>query len=1207
MSVIAVGDPINVATGVQFDVALDVQIVWDIPFVWRRHYDSGRSEELLPLGWGHTHSYDHRLVFDLDGLTYTAPSGARYAFPLPDEGNPLSLVPGARLEWRGGLVFRVKAEGEPLVEFEFPDATQPARLMRLFRGADYQECHYGPDGRWAALAYGDAPPVRVRWDESGRIVALDWEEAPGKPPRRLWEGTYDAAGNLVRVVDVHGSVQGFGYDERNRMVTRTDRRGYSFAMRYDAEGRCVWSAGEDGVQAVSLHFDTAAKRTLVTRADGGAWEYHHEDGRVHRIVDPYGGVTRRSFGPDGRVAEEVGPEGEVLRRVLDPESGFVGPPFGPPGGMCLPQGDPWFAQLAPLAHPRTPMGWDGFGAGRAVSAITLPDREAARTWSVHLPPAALACLRFAEPPEPARRDRPRPPRPSAFAALLDQPRVPPRPDRPMPKKPMLRLAAAGEREEDAFGLLLGHAQPDGSRCRWRYDRNGNVLRHVDYAGSEWRFTYASWNLLAKESDPLGAATRYAYNTVEQVLRVEDAKGTATGHEYDLKDRMTSRSRDGTLRDWFRYDLSAGLVATGGPEEEPRISFLPGPHGRPLVVAPKGQPERRCSYDERGRLLGVAVEEGLSLEFAYDRVGHRTKDMQGGRGVERRYEGLRLVETTVLGRFATQYRRDGKGGGWTITDPAGGRHLVRQIDTGVFLLERANGVREVAQYDWNGRCLAKARFRGGEPFPVWARSYRYSPVGTLGLATDSASGARSYSYDAAHRLIGVAGPRGETEHYALDPAGNLLSAPGLRNATYAGNRLVEANGRRFAYTARDHVLAEWDDAQSLRYRYDAEDRLVECETPRGKVGFAYDALGRRVAKTSAAGRTEFIWDGERLAAEIGPGGGLRVYVYADGEAMSPFAFLDYAGVDSDPAAGVLHHVFTNQLACPVLVEDADGRTLWRAEIAAYGQAEIAPGARIALNLRWPGHYFDEETGLHYNRHRYYSPSLCRYLQVDPRDIAGGINLYAYPARPLDTVDVDGLAPCPKKPMVAADEDDPNYKAAKQEAEEVANNMRRALQDAVDADEMHPLNAAGVTLATMVVRNKDGTYEVVVTGNVNPSRMPQRVVDEFDGLRVVGHGDDRPPPVGQGNDDWRYPRTRQDGTKDESTHRHAEQRGLRAVDCDDNAEGVAFVAPTRPCCEGCSTAIQTPSSPGKKGGKSGWGGDADNVSDFGRQPGKHGDHW
>jgi RHS repeat-associated protein len=61
----------------------------------------------------------------------------------------------------------------------------------------------------------------------------------------------------------------------------------------------------------------------------------------------------------------------------------------------------------------------------------------------------------------------------------------------------------------------------------------------------------------------------------------------------------------------------------------------------------------------------------------------------------------------------------------------------------------------------------------------------------------------------------------------------------------------------------------------------------------------------------------------------------------------------------------------------------------------------------MPLRFPGHYHDRETGLHYNRFRYYTPELGRYLQSDPLGIAAAVNLYAYADNPLVEVDVRGL--------------------------------------------------------------------------------------------------------------------------------------------------------------------------------------------------------
>ncbi len=67
--------------------------------------------------------------------------------------------------------------------------------------------------------------------------------------------------------------------------------------------------------------------------------------------------------------------------------------------------------------------------------------------------------------------------------------------------------------------------------------------------------------------------------------------------------------------------------------------------------------------------------------------------------------------------------------------------------------------------------------------------------------------------------------------------------------------------------------------------------------------------------------------------------------------------------------------------------------------------------ITNNIRFQGQYFDEETGLHYNRYRYYSPYVGRFISKDPIGLLGGSNVYAYAPNPIDWVDPLGLLVTP----------------------------------------------------------------------------------------------------------------------------------------------------------------------------------------------------
>lgn len=301
---------------------------------------------------------------------------------------------------------------------------------------------------------------------------------------------------------------------------------------------------------------------------------------------------------------------------------------------------------------------------------------------------------------------------------------------------------------------------------------------------------------------------------------------------------------------------------------------------------------------------------------------------------------------------------------------------------------------------------------------WVRTFTYSPAGDFLGAKDTLQGTVLYRYDKAHNLAEETLPDQSRRSFLFDSAGNLLHQPGLTGvAMDSGNRLQAANGDRFTYNGRDHLCKREGPGGATEYEYDALDMLVRCEISGESWTASYDALCRRIAKTWRGQTTEYYWDDFRLAAEKRQDGSLRIYIYVDHVALVPFLFIEYAGLDSESGSGKCFYIFTNQIGVPIRVEDDAGQPCWRAQIDPFGFANVSADSTLEMALRFPGHYYDPETGLHYNRFRYFSPQLGRYLQSDPSGQEGGINLYAYPASPLTGVDIDGLAktgPAPKKP-------------------------------------------------------------------------------------------------------------------------------------------------------------------------------------------------
>ena len=99
---------------------------------------------------------------------------------------------------------------------------------------------------------------------------------------------------------------------------------------------------------------------------------------------------------------------------------------------------------------------------------------------------------------------------------------------------------------------------------------------------------------------------------------------------------------------------------------------------------------------------------------------------------------------------------------------------------------------------------------------------------------------------------------------------------------------------------------------------------------------------------------------------------------------------------------------DHLGTPQKMTAVNGAVVWSAKYSSFGEAEVEPTSTVENHLRFPGQYFDGETGLHYNWHRYYDPDAGRYLTPDPIGLTGGINPFVYSYNhPVNYTDPYGL--------------------------------------------------------------------------------------------------------------------------------------------------------------------------------------------------------
>ncbi|MGB7801899.1 RHS repeat-associated core domain-containing protein, partial [Buttiauxella sp.] len=113
---------------------------------------------------------------------------------------------------------------------------------------------------------------------------------------------------------------------------------------------------------------------------------------------------------------------------------------------------------------------------------------------------------------------------------------------------------------------------------------------------------------------------------------------------------------------------------------------------------------------------------------------------------------------------------------------------------------------------------------------------------------------------------------------------------------------------------------------------------------------------------------------------------------------------------------IHLYHCDHLGTPLALVDREGNIDWHITLDPWGNvlSENNP-QQLYQPLRMQGQQYDEESGLHYNRHRYYDPAQGRYISQDPIGLAGGWNIYAYPLEPLLFVDPLGLAEICSRPL------------------------------------------------------------------------------------------------------------------------------------------------------------------------------------------------
>lgn len=601
------------------------------------------------------------------------------------------------------------------------------------------------------------------------------------------------------------------------------------------------------------------------------------------------------------------------------------------------------------------------------------------------------------------------------------------------------LGAVTHLEWTVEGKLARRTAPDGSSESWTYDGEGNCTTHTDPMGGVTRFEYTHFDLLKARTGPDGVRYEFDHDAELRLTRVTNPQGLTWSYAYDPAGRLISESDfdDRTLT--YAHDASGRLTArTNGLGET--ITFERNTLGQITRKDAAGR-VTTFAYDLTGQ-LAEARGPDATLELLRDRNGRLKYETVNGRRLSYEYDALgrRVGRTTPAGAHS-RWSYDAAGNrtelttsGRTITfdHDAAGRELTRRVGDALSLSNT---------YDPLGRLTAQAvTGPEGAGTPIQHRSYSYRADGHLTRIDDQLNGTRHFDLDAVGRVTAVRAA-GWTETYAYDEAGNQTDAtwpspmPGSQDATgprtYAGTRIRTAGGVRYEHDAQGRVVLRQKTRLSRkpdtwRYEWDAEDRLTSVVTPDGtRWRYLYDPLGRRIAKQRLASdgssavveQVDFTWDAEVLCEQRSRILGMpeEVSITWDHAGLRPLtqserkSSIDSPGFSQGEVDSRFFSIVTDLVGTPTELVGENGTLAWRARNTLWGTTAWARGASAFTPLRFPGQYFDSESGLHYNCFRTYDPETARYLSPDPLGLAPAPNPSAYVDNPHRRVDPLGLAP------------------------------------------------------------------------------------------------------------------------------------------------------------------------------------------------------
>lgn len=1044
-------EPVDLITGRMVYEGEDFFMPGAIPITWGRNWYSDSSYQGM-MGNGVHCTYDTALHIEEkdQAIVLRLEDGRVTSFPLLIAENDSHYLRQEKLTLTciDRNTYEVKDHSSDLIH-EFSKGTASSFKLSAIKNQDglANTFLYDAANHLEQIIDTAGRRINITTDQEGRITNI--KATHNGDHKDLISYSYNKEGDLIGITDALGKTTHMEY-QNHLMVKKTDRNGQSFYWEYDGKetgAKCIKTWGDGGILAGTIaygkgqnivtnslghetiyYFDNNNLCTQVTDPEGGhIFHEYTEFMEPYRDIDQEGNITGYTHDKRGNLKSIVQPDGAEMMYLYDENNRRISSIS--PEGVVISK---VYKENKLFASVNADGATTSFAYNKLGLISTITDSAGNKTDLVYNSDHNLCEVLVANKTKTTWSY-------DSWGNCIESTNS---------------EQHIQQFDYDKLGRVSKIILPDNNIVKLKYNAYDEVIKSVDSKKQEVLFDYTPLGKL-KLREENGTKVHFKYNTEEQLMAVENERkeryifgrnkngqvindtgfdglrreyrrdrtnkivktlrpgGKFTKHEYNSNGKVTRREHSDGSWETFSYNSDGQLIEA--INENSTVKLLRDSSGKVIAEEQDGY-KVESVYDDLGNRIGVTSSLGAKIDITRNQLGHVT-------------ETTASLDEDTTWKIALKYNSIGQ--------------EIERILPG--------DIQSTFKYDSSGRPIAQKVNRIHKE--QRHRTYAWNANDQLRKITNELTRDNvSFAHDSFGKLASAQYEDKQLDYKLPDEVGNLYRNKDQNDRIYgAGGKLLEANGNKYKYDSEGNLKTKISPHGDWEYDWYGNGMLKKVSKPDGKtITFEYDAMGRRTAKIVAPRMshkdtliTRWVWKGnvplhewqynikdrpkwqvddfgdlvkdkpeplgfenQSLLKDIEsqveipiPKKGFTTWIFDEGTFKPAAKIVD----------GEQYSIITDYLGTPVEMYNAQGEKTWEAEYDIYGKIrKMLKGSIEDCPFRYQGQYEDVETGLYYNRFRYYSPEEGMYISQDPiRLNSGQANFYSYVVDINKFVDIFGL--------------------------------------------------------------------------------------------------------------------------------------------------------------------------------------------------------